>query len=480
MSNSITNKFSNLYAIAQVILFLGALTGATRLSNACEIKYESASGILPSKCEARWNNLYYHEGNTARICQDDNSDAQILLLDHSITTKEEKFAHYNTPLSGMNSKGDTVITLEFRIRLMDSSITDPQFGIGLVDIMPNGTMIKWAVSFANDYIYCHPGIKHKASIGNSWHTYKVSFNVINNDAVLYMDDSAEAILRCRSYNTKNEKPRIWFGDASTMIVGKAALSFITIKQEQVGENFHSTTKTIPEITSPGLVLTFDDQSIDSWVASIPLLQRYGAKATFFINKWDKLSEAQIEKLKDLRAAGHAIGCHGLQHLKAVSYINENSKEAYLNAEIIPALELMRKSGFIPSAFAYPSSQRSSETDEILHYYFRHLRSGCNKKEGETLVDLNKIYTSIDKIGQTICLNGICIQPHARDTELIAEIKEAFKRAATQNEILIFYAHDIRASSTPGGKHHIIPDALEEILKDACNAGLNFYTFDQLP
>ncbi len=64
-----------------------------------------------------------------------------------------------------------------------------------------------------------------------------------------------------------------------------------------------------------LCLTFDDRNFDGWERNLPLFARYGAHATFFIcGPIDARAEACMRRLS---AAGHSIGLHGLNHLRAV-------------------------------------------------------------------------------------------------------------------------------------------------------------------
>lgn len=237
------------------------------------------------------------------------------------------------------------------------------------------------------------------------------------------------------------------------------------------------TKTDKMSEKAGVALTFDDHSIANWCNFLPTFKKYNAHVTFFIDQWDKLSPTQIEGLKKLRAAGHAIGCHSLRHRPAVAYCKEHHGiKEYLAAEITPALAAMKVDGFEPTCFAYPCSSHDKTTDDALLEIFRHLRSGCGKGE-KSFSQLDAIFTPVNKIKTTGCFIGTCLQPHGANDPLITDATGAFKRAKKQNEIIVFYAHDIRPDKTPGPSNYITPDALELILKNASDAGLKFYTFN---
>ncbi|NOY79540.1 MAG: polysaccharide deacetylase family protein [Kiritimatiellaeota bacterium] len=235
-----------------------------------------------------------------------------------------------------------------------------------------------------------------------------------------------------------------------------------------------------QLPGPGVVLTFDDRSVANWVRALPLFSRYGARVTFFIDHWDKLSSQQLRGLEKLVAAGHAVGCHGLRHRKAVEYSRTHSMAQYLADEIAPAVKLMRRAGFDPTCFAYPCSQHNADTDTALLEVFRRLRSGCGRGKGRRLVQLTPIFTPLDRIKDRGCLIGTCVQPHTADAPLIAEVAEAFRRVKKRREVVVFYAHDIRPEGAPGPANYITPDALEAILRSARADGLRFFTFDDLP
>ncbi|MCA9021429.1 MAG: polysaccharide deacetylase family protein, partial [Planctomycetaceae bacterium] len=123
----------------------------------------------------------------------------------------------------------------------------------------------------------------------------------------------------------------------------------------------------------GVVLTFDDRYVDQWVQQIPLFKKYDAHATFFVDHFYKLKPAQIAGLKKLQDAGHAIGSHSVNHIKAVDYVRTKGMKAYLQNEIDPSVKRLTEAGFPPTAFAYPNSSRSEEIDTALLKTFRHLR-----------------------------------------------------------------------------------------------------------
>ena len=229
---------------------------------------------------------------------------------------------------------------------------------------------------------------------------------------------------------------------------------------------------------PGLVLTFDDRNIENWEKQIPLFEKYNAHVTFFIDHFDMLTPDQMRSLRKLKDAGHAIGCHGLRHLRAPDYCEKYSVEKYISDEIEPAIIRMNKEGFHATCFAYPNSAFNELTDQALLKYFRHLRSGCGI-EAE-LKKTERVFTRIADIKNKGRLDGISFHPKSPSDDLVTQVKQAVGRIKENREILVLYAHDIRNAGEEGPKNYITADALEEILSFAASNQIAFYSFDELP
>ncbi len=63
-------------------------------------------------------------------------------------------------------------------------------------------------------------------------------------------------------------------------------------------------------------ITFDDGNVSDVTFAMPCLERYGLKATFFITAgWTGQRAGFMDwpQLKELHAAGHLIGAHGMHH-----------------------------------------------------------------------------------------------------------------------------------------------------------------------
>jgi len=65
-----------------------------------------------------------------------------------------------------------------------------------------------------------------------------------------------------------------------------------------------------------VVLTFDDGYADAATTALPLLVKYGARATFYISSGFVGTPRHVSwrQLRALRAAGMEVACHGTEHL----------------------------------------------------------------------------------------------------------------------------------------------------------------------
>lgn len=235
----------------------------------------------------------------------------------------------------------------------------------------------------------------------------------------------------------------------------------------------------PELPHGALVYAFDDTFIDAWVAALPIFAETGARVTFFVSQPDYVIAGNLMGLKALQAAGHAIGCHSLRHEKAVDAVAAHGVDGYLARDVLPALSLLRDTGFTATSFAYPNSQNDAVTDAALLRHFRHLRTGRSPQDGRRLAAMDSFFVPVAEIASRGCLigTGTDYAGLERRPDLIEQACEAIDRARARHEVLALYAHNIHDSG-PG--HHIPPAALRRILAHAQAVGLPAITYDELP
>lgn len=74
-----------------------------------------------------------------------------------------------------------------------------------------------------------------------------------------------------------------------------------------------------------VMLSFDDGSISQFDNALPVLDKYGFKATFFIMTvtLDKPGYLSKEQVRTLAEQGHTIGCHTWDHHKITGYTEKD-------------------------------------------------------------------------------------------------------------------------------------------------------------
>ncbi len=135
-----------------------------------------------------------------------------------------------------------------------------------------------------------------------------------------------------------------------------------------------------------LSLSFDDAHVAEWFALRDAFDRAGARVTFFVSRYDLLDQARVDQLRQLREDGHSIAAHGLRHRDAPAYVEEEGLAAYLADEADPSIDLLRRDGFDPVAFAYPFGSRTGELDRALLERVALVRSVTFSIESPLLTD----------------------------------------------------------------------------------------------
>ena len=282
------------------------------------------------------------------------------------------------------------------------------------------------------------------------------------------------------YREKNQGKSLYF-------IGAFLLGFVLVaglnhaagwaKSAEAAETSETVSQQNAALPKAGILLTFDDSgNIPCWGTQIPLLQKYGARATFFLNEPEKISDEQWGLLDQLRAIGCAVGVHGVHHERSVEMVESVGGEEFLRQEIEPVRTILQQHGISTTSFAYPFSRRNDETDRLLMPFFGHLRTGDAPDEGKTLAECDRFFTPRLEIDRRFCFIGKGCD-RVDDAALERDIFPALLRVKERDEILVFYAHNIAGE---GAGHRIAPDMLEKILQRANELDLAFYTYDDLP
>jgi peptidoglycan/xylan/chitin deacetylase (PgdA/CDA1 family) len=217
---------------------------------------------------------------------------------------------------------------------------------------------------------------------------------------------------------------------------------------------------------PGVVLTFDDDKIDNWFTYLPLLDSAGAKVTFYICKYNRLTAEQKRKLEVIRSHGHEIAFHGTNHYNMEEYVykSKHTIEDLIQCEVEAGLKLMNKDGFYPTTFAYPYGAHNGVIDKALMRYFKSVRA----LNGTQDFSKSNVPTTKNQL-----LYGLGIDKSSNRSD--GDVTNLLQSAKNNNTCTVLVAHEINTSS----KYSITLARLKKILAFANANNLKFYTASEI-
>ncbi len=234
-----------------------------------------------------------------------------------------------------------------------------------------------------------------------------------------------------------------------------------------------------------LVLSFDDRNFSDWLKAIPLFEKYGAHATFFVS--GPIDGEAVRVMKRLSEAGHSVGLHGLRHANADEALAKKGADLYYKEEIEPQREACRVAYVPIRSFAYPNCRRTDETDALFRKKgFAHVRGGHKgvapydpkgeKQEGlKPIHTVDRVFFHASESPMRFRLDTV-IAGEAYHTD-IEDILACIRRAAERKEVFVLTSHGI----SPGAKGiSMKTEWLERILATARECGLRAAGFDELP
>ena len=233
-----------------------------------------------------------------------------------------------------------------------------------------------------------------------------------------------------------------------------------------------------------LVLSFDDRNFNDWVKALPLFEKYGAHATFFVS--GPIDGEAVRVMKRLSEAGHSVGLHGLRHANADEAIAKKGADRYYKDDIEPQREACRVAYIPVRSFAYPNCRRTDETDELFRRKgFAHVRGGHKgvapfdpkgEKQGglKPIHTVDRVFLPAENAGAQFRLDTV-IAGEAYHTD-IEDILACIRRCAERKEAFVLTSHGIR----PGAKGiSMKTEWLERILATAKECGVAAIGFDEL-
>jgi peptidoglycan/xylan/chitin deacetylase (PgdA/CDA1 family) len=187
---------------------------------------------------------------------------------------------------------------------------------------------------------------------------------------------------------------------------------------------------------PMVSFTFDDFPDSAATIGVPILDRYDAKATFYVSgsqvdKWsDHWQGVAADNILELHRGGHEIACHTFSHVRATDL-----DAARLATEIEANRRYLL--GLDPSMrienFAYPYGLGSVWRKAQLAKTFRSSRG--------IIPGINSGVVDLQYLRSTPLIN------HHIDEE---RIDGAFDALVDTNGWLIFYGHDVASEPSPFG------------------------------
>jgi peptidoglycan/xylan/chitin deacetylase (PgdA/CDA1 family) len=226
------------------------------------------------------------------------------------------------------------------------------------------------------------------------------------------------------------------------------------------------TEAVPTVESRGgIALTFDDYSIDNWYNYINLFDSLQVKATFYVSNYNRLTDSQKDKLKDMQSRGHEIAFHSSNHANFLNFARENGCNGLIKKEVTEGLELMNKDGFYPTTFAYPYGKHTKVLDKLLLRYFKSVRALNGPPDvAKSLVPLhnNKVFF------------GLGIDESSKRS--MSKIGDLLGWAYQTDRCAVMLIHNIERSET---KLQIPLCKLKEIILKARSLHLKFYTVSEI-
>jgi len=219
----------------------------------------------------------------------------------------------------------------------------------------------------------------------------------------------------------------------------------------------------------GVIISFDDHYVSEWLWADSILQKYHWKASFNLSNFDKFNDDKYDKLRFLQSEGHELACHGLNHLDAIETIKDSSEQRYLDIEILPMIDIMKREFGGVKTFVYPFGSRNKETDRLLLKYFDIVRGTTWFNE-----DLDGESCYFDNGSQEVDALGIDANYELMSIE---NIDKKLKYAKDNNKILILYSH-VPCDSIIR-KYQINILTLEHICNYVNANNMRFYTFSDL-
>jgi peptidoglycan/xylan/chitin deacetylase (PgdA/CDA1 family) len=202
-----------------------------------------------------------------------------------------------------------------------------------------------------------------------------------------------------------------------------------------------------QLTDPVASICFDDFPRSAWIQGRAILQHHDATATYYVagrfcgQVEDGLEYYTADDLRQIRDAGHEIGCHTFSHKRGIgsaAMVTDVTRNQAFVRDMLGNYRL--------TSFAYPYGEVSVPSKLLLSRRFascRGIRTGVNAG----LVDLAQL--------KAVGLEKCWWNPARIETE----VEAAMRRRGW----IIFFTHDISDSpSTYGATPEMVDHALSRV------------------
>ncbi len=223
----------------------------------------------------------------------------------------------------------------------------------------------------------------------------------------------------------------------------------------------------------GFALSFDDAYVDAWGEAADLLEAHGARATFFVTRFDLLDDGQLETLRDLEARGHEVGCHGHRHQSAGVIDRREGADAWVESELLPSLDAFADEGFAPTSFAFPFGEHTDDTGEAALEVFERVRGSRFIGPLPEVKEVDAVFLPAAELPSRRFSCAFAIDERYGITD--GRLTRALARAAEQDEVLALYGHEPMADAGLSG-YETSHELLELLLSEADALGLRSYLY----
>ena len=234
-----------------------------------------------------------------------------------------------------------------------------------------------------------------------------------------------------------------------------------------------------------LILSFDDRNFEDWRDAIPLFDKYGAHATFFVS--GEIDNDAARTMKLLHAHGHSIGLHGLCHADADTAIAAKGVDRYYDDDIARQRRACDVCHVPVCCFGYPNGRRTEESDRLFYDRgFERVRcslpgatpydpKGTKQAARKPLPANEALFFPAKDLPKHRLIETITVGEAYRTD--IEEVVACLARAAARREVFAITSHGIGPDARD---INMKAEWLERILAEAQKLGLRVIGFDELP